>query len=458
MRSMTRSVNHPVTIRPVTALLVTVFLAVAALPVTAEHWPHWRGPNFDGTTDETGLPTTWNGAEGESENIRWKVELPGPAGSTPAVWGDRLFVTSGDTNGDGLWVLALDRSGKELWRSSVSSGSLKIMEQFAHETNAAAPSPVTDGERLYALFGTGELSAFDFDGKVLWRADLTKRYGKPNMYFGLSTSPLVLGDRLYLHLLHTDAQLVLALDTKTGAEVWRHERATDATDECLHSYASVMPFGKGKDASLLVHGADYISAHDLKDGSEQWRYGTLNPKESYNPMFRLVASPVAVDGLVVVPTAKRGPVFGLRPGTVKTEAGTAMEANLTWKLDRGTPDVPSPLIADGLVYLAGENGRLTVLDAETGETLYAERVHQSQHRGSPILADGKLFLTATDGTVSVVRPGRTYELLAKNSVGGGRLAASPAISDGTIYLRTYEALYAVGKVEPKQSGKPAEGR
>ena len=434
-------------------VLTLVFFnaGISPTPVAAENWPHWRGPNFDGTTDEKGLPTTWSATEDGSENIRWQVDLPGPAGSTPAVWQDRIFVTSGDKAGDGLWVMAFDRSGKELWRSAVSSGSLKIMEQFAHETNAAASSPVTDGKRLYTLFGTGELSAFDFDGKRLWRADLTERYGKPNMYFGLSTSPLVIGDRLYMHLLHTDAQLVLALDTKTGAELWKHERATDATGECLHSYASVMPFkSKTGGESLLVHGSDYITAHALKDGAELWRYGTVNPKDNYNSFFRLVASPVAVDGLIVVPTAKRGPVFGLRPDDAKGDKKTN-ETLLSWKLDKGTPDVPSPVVSGGLVYLAGENGRLTVLDAKTGETVYAERVHQSQHRGSPILADGKLFLTATDGTVSVVRPGRTFEVLSKNQVGGGRLAASPAISDGTIYLRTFEKLYAVGKSDAKKA-------
>ena len=158
-----------------------------------------------------------------------------------------------------------------------------------------------------------------------------------------------------------------------------------------------------------------------------------------------MSTPIASgDGLIVIPTAKRGPVFGLRPGAAK---GWIKEGapQLAWKLDKGTPDVPSPLVADGLVYLSGENGRLTVLDAKSGETVYAERVHQSPHRGSPVLADGKLYLTATDGTVSVVRPGRSFEVLAKNRVDGGRLAASPAISEGTIYLRSYEALFAIAQ-------------
>ncbi len=425
------------------ALLALLLLVT---PAVAGNWPHWRGPHLNSISGETGLPMTWSAGEDGEKNVRWRYDLPGPAASTPIVWGDRIFVTSTIKDADGLLVMALDRDGKLLWKKNADEGAVKVFEQFAHETNAAAPSPVTDGEHLYVLFGTANLFSFDMDGQVAWKVDLEERYGRPKTYFGLSASPLLRGDHLYLHLLHTDAQLVLALDKATGKEVWKRERPTDATDECLHSYASVMPFqpAGGGDELLLVHGADYISAHSFKDGAEAWRFGTLNPKDNYNPMFRLVSSPIAHDGLVVVPTAKRGPVFGVRPGAAKGSIQDGAQ-QLAWKLDKGTPDVPSPLIADGLVYLSGENGRLTVVDAESGETVYAERVHQSQHRGSPVLADGKLFLTGTDGTVSVLRPGRKFEVLAKNKIDAGRLSASPAISQGTIYLRSYDALFAISE-------------
>ena len=431
-----------------------ILLLALGAPAVAENWPHWRGPNLDSTSGETGLPVSWSANGDGDENVRWRYDLPGPAASTPIVWEDRIFVTSTEKEGDALLVLAIDRDGKLQWTARTDSGSVKVFEQFAHETNAAAPSPVTDGEHLYVLFGTANLWSLDMAGKVAWQADLAQRYRTPKTYFGLSTSPLLRGDRLYLQLLHTDAQLAVALDKATGKEVWKHERPTDATDECLHAYTSVMPFAPagGGEELLLVHGADYISAHSLENGSETWRFGSLNPKEGYNPMFRLVSTPTAADGLVVVPTAKRGPVFGLRPGAAKGAIGEG-DPQLAWKLDRGTPDVPSPLISDGLVYLNGENGRLTVLDVKTGETVYAERVHQSQHRGSPVLADGKLYLTATDGTVSVLRPGRNFEVLAKNKVGGGRLAASPAISQGTIYLRTYETLFAIGEEATRSAAK-----
>ncbi|MEM1181244.1 MAG: PQQ-binding-like beta-propeller repeat protein [Acidobacteriota bacterium] len=427
-------------------LLAAVTLLLAAPAVGGDHWPHWRGPTMDGLSAETGLPTSWGSGEDGDENVLWRLDLPGWAASSPVVWGDQIFLTSTEKGKEALWLLAVGRDGKEQWRRSMNAGKIEVFEQFAHETNAAAPSPVTDGEHVYALFGTGQLAAFDLKGNKAWEVLLGERYGAPNMFFGLATSPLIVGDQLVLQLLHTDAQLVVALDKSTGKELWKHERSTDATGECLHAYTSVVPFrdGDGDVESLLVHGADYITAHRATDGHELWRYGTLNPKDNYNSFFRLVASPVSADGLVIAPTAKRGPVFGLRPGAAQ---GGAQRVELAWKLDAGTPDVPSPILADGLVYLAGENGRLTVLDASTGEKVYAERVHQGPHRGSPVHADGKLYLTAADGTVSVVQTGREFKVLSKNHLDAGRLAASPAISGKTIFIRTAEALFALAATE-----------
>ncbi len=439
-----------------TAAPVLLLLAVAAQSWaerdTTENWPHWRGPRFDGTSRETGLPAEWD----REQNVRWRLELPGDGASTPIVWGDRVFLTSTVDGGEELVAMAVGRDGKVLWRKAIARGDYGFEGGWAHfktETSPASPSPVTDGERLWTFFGTGLVAALDFDGNELWRVDLVKRYGELSTYFGLSSSPFVDGERLYLQALSTDRQLVLALHKATGEEVWKIERPTDARDECLHSYASPQVLRTGGGDLLLVHGADYTTAHRLADGAEVWRHGALNPKDGYNPALRLVATPVFANGLLVVPSAKRGPVYALE---VEGAAGdvTGSDKHTRWRLERGTPDVPSPLVHDGLVYLAGENGRLTSIDAATGEEIYAERVHGGPHRGSPVYADGKVFLVATDGTVSVVRAGREYELLAKNDV-GERLAASPAVSGGTIYLRSYEALYAIGRPAAEDGGPAA---
>ncbi len=403
-----------------------------------ENWPQWRGPRLDGTSLETNLPTQWSRERG----VRWRLELPGRAASTPVVWGDRIFLTSTREGSDELLLLAVSREGEVLWERLVDHGEVKVFSGFEHETTAASPSPATDGEHLWVLFGTGKLACFDLDGELVWETDLGERYGKPSLFFGLSMSPLLHGDRLILQLLHADRQLVVALDKGSGEEVWKTERPTDAKGECLHSYASPVPFGD----HVLIHGSDYVSAHSLADGAEQWRFGTLNPADNYNPYFRLVATPVTDGDLVIVTTAKRGPVFGLRTEGAEGRIGPDSERVL-WKLDSATPDVPSPILHEGIVYLNDERGALTVARAEDGTVLYQERVHGKPHRASPVLADGKLYVTGTDGRVSVLAPGENFEILAQNDL-GEYTAASPAISNGTIYLRTNEALYAIGAGTP----------
>lgn len=423
----------------VAKLVAGGLLAMVASAAVAENWPHWRGPRFDGTSRAENLPTRWS----QEENVAWRLELKGAAASTPVVWGDRIFLTG--TEGKKLLAMAIDTSGKVLWRREVDQGAYEFkggMAQFAIETNPASPSPVTDGKHVWTLFGTGALVAFDHDGKQVWQVDLKERYGELSLYFGLSASPFLHDGRLYLQLLNTNDQRVVALDAATGAEVWSHQRPTDARAECLHSYASPLVFGSGKDAYLLIHGADYLTAHRPADGTEIWRHGGLNPEDGYNPSLRLVASPVVHDGLLVLPSAKNGPVYGIDPAKARGGDITGAEASTRWHLERGTPDVPSPLVKDGLVYLSRENGRLTCLDGASGEILYAERVHTSTHRGSPLYADGKVYLVGTDGTVSVVAAGREYRLLAKNQI-DERIAASLAVAGDTLYLRSYEALYAI---------------
>ena len=258
----------------------------------------------------------------------------------------------------------------------------------------------------------------------------------------MSTSPLLDGDRLYMQLLHSNAQLVLALDKKTGGEIWKHERKTDARVESMHSYASPLMYRHDGDEYLVTHGSDYVTAHNLDDGSEIWRIGGFQGS-SYNEYFRFVSSPVAGPGIIVAPSAKNGPTIGINPSGAKGDI-TNSEGNYHWKWDQNTTDVPSPLIHDNLVYICRENGVLFCIDGKTGEEVYKQSVYRKRHRGSPVYADGKIFLVAIDGTISVIKAGREFELLATNKM-EERMTASLAISDGIIYVRSYEALYAIGK-------------
>ena len=416
------------------AILAVIFLSVAGV-AAAENWPHWRGPRNDGTSLETGLPIQWS----STENVLWRLPLPGAAGATPVVWDDRIFLTSAE--GSDLVLLCIGTDGELRWKRTLGTGNRNV---HGGEGNAASPSPSTDGKHVWAFISTGDLACYDFDGNEVWKTNLEDRYGDFNLYFVMASTPLLDGDRLYLQLIHSNAWLVLALDKSTGREIWKHNRKSDAYAECEHSYASPSLYRDDKREFLLVHGADYITAHRLTDGSEIWRCGNLNPKNSYNTSLRLVASPVAVPGLVVVPSAKNGPVIGLRPGGKGDITGSKRWYH--WRRADGTPDVPSPLIHEGLVYLCRENGDLICMDAETGKQVYRERTHRHRHRASPVCSGGNIYLTSRDGRVTVVKSGRNFEILASNDI-NETISASPVISNGKLYLRSYKALYAIGVAE-----------
>jgi outer membrane protein assembly factor BamB len=352
------------------------------------------------------------------------------------VWDDRIFLTS--TEGDDLVLLCIRTDSKVLWKRTLGTGNRVVR---GGEANAASPSPSTDGQHVWAFVSTGVLACYDFDGNEVWKTNLEDRYGSFKLYFVMASTPLLDSDQLYLQLIHSGAWLVLALDKSTGREIWKHRRKSDAYAECEHSYASPFLYRDDKREFLLVHGADYLTAHRLTDGSEIWRCGNLNPKDSYNTSLRFVASPVAVPGLVIVPSAKNGPVLGLRPdgkGDI-----TDSKQWYHWMREDGTPDVPSPLIHDGFVYLCRENGDLICMDAATGNQVYKERTHRHRHRASPVSSDGNIYLTARDGRVTVVKAGRNFEILASNDIEEA-ISASPVVSNGRLYLRSYKALYAIG--------------
>ena len=421
-------------VSPVARLLGGVLLAFAFTgPALAENWPQWRGAHLDGISHETGLPTTWS----KTDNVAWRLPLPGPAGATPAVWDDKIFLTSADE--DSLVLMCVGTDGTVQWKQVMSDKNRNV---HGDEGNSASPSPSTDGKHVWALMASGELGCYTVAGKPVWGFNLQDRYGQFKIQFGMTSTPVLDGDRLYLQIIHSGGAGVVCLNAASGEEIWQQKRPSDARDECEHSYASPVIYRSGEQEMLLTHGADLIVAHRLKDGHEIWRCGGLNPPGNYNHTLRFVASPVAAAGLIVVPSAKNGPVLGLSPDN-HGDITDGTSGHL-WTRARNTPDVPSPLVYDGLVYLCREDGTVICLDAKTGEEFYQKRGHADRHRASPVCADGKIYLTARDGTVTVIKTGREFEVLATNAMGEA-MSSSPAIANGRIYLRTFEALYAVGK-------------
>ena len=409
----------------------------------AENWPAWRGPTGNGVSTEKDIPAEWS----RQKNLAWRVELPGPGGATPVIWNDRIFVTS--TDGEDLVLICLNTAGKQLWRRTVGRGD-KIVR--GDEGNAASPSPATDGKHVWSMMTNGSIACYDMHGKEIWKANLQDRYGRFRIAFGMTSTPVVHENRLYVQLIHGDGKattqeaVVACMDALTGEGIWKQDRITQAHSENEHSYASPLLYDDGQHRFLVTHGADYTTAHRLSDGTELWRLGGLNPhddpKKRYHPTLRFVASPTAVNGMIVVPTAKEGPIFAIRPDMTGLLTGNH-DAHI-WVRPRNTPDVSCPLIVDGLVYLLKKKGQLLVLDAKTGKEVYFNQPRPGvRHRASPVHADGKIYLAARDGgAVRVIKAGRKFQLLATNDLEED-ISASPAISNGTIYLRTFKALWAV---------------
>jgi outer membrane protein assembly factor BamB len=409
--------------------------------VSAEDWPSWRGPSGTGISSETNLPTEWS----PEKNVAWKLALPGPAGATPVVWGNQIFLTSVNDAGE-LLLMSVDTSGKLLWQQVVASGNQNAR---GDEGNSASPSPVTDGRHVWTFMGEGTLACYTVAGEQVWKQNVQDAYGKFSIQFGMSSTPVLEDGKLFLQLIHgegnpqTREAVVVALDGLTGKQIWKVDRPSDAEAENEHSYASPVLYRDGSTKLLLSHGADVIVAHDLRDGHEVWRCGGLNRRDDtllpYDPTLRFVASPAVAPGLIVVPSAKQHPVIAIRPDGQGDITNVADRKVWSWKR---TPDVPSPIIHEGLVYLCMENGNLTVLEAESGKEVYSQATHRQRHRASPVWADGKLYLTARDGRVTVVQSGREFKSLATNDLGEDQ-SASPVISGGTIYLRTFRTLWAI---------------
>ena len=426
---------------PFCKTVAVLFIALNCSPVFADNWPSWRGPTGNGLCREKNLPVEWS----PTTNMAWKLALPGPAGATPVVWGEQIFLTSVTDAGE-LVLIGIESSGKEQWRTIVSSGN-KIAR--GDEGNSASPSPVTDGVHVWTFMGNGVLACYTVHGDDVWKFNTEDRYGPFNIMFGMSSTPVLDTGVLYLQLIHGDGDAktteacVVALDGLTGKQIWRVDRPSDAVAENEHSYASAMLYQDAEKKFLLTHGADFIIAHDLKDGHELWRCGGLNRRDdsvlAYDRSLRFVSSPVTVPGMIVTPSAKQHPVLCIKPDGKGDITNDVSQRWWTWKK---TPDVPSSLIADDLVYLCMENGNLTVLEAKTGQEVYSQATHRQRHRASPVYADGKLYLTARDGKVSVIQAGRQFKQLAHNDLGEDQ-SSSPAISNGTIYLRTFQHLWAI---------------
>jgi outer membrane protein assembly factor BamB len=414
------------------------FLAQAA------HWPQWRGPSFNGTSTETNLPTRWS----KSDGLAWTTLMPGRSAATPVVWEGSVFVPSAD-EAKKLWLLCLDqRDGSLLWQRQAGTGDRTI-----GKNNMASCSPVTDGKRVFALFGTSDFVAYDFAGKVVWQRQLKEEFGGFAVQFLYGASPLLFEGRLYLALLQrnpptyghaTDGKpdrksYLVCLDPDTGKTLWSQDRPTTAPEEAMEAYTTPVPWFSGNDLQLIVAGADCVTAHDPKTGAETWRFAGLNRKR--NPGGRIVPSPVAAAELVFACGPKREVLVALHAN----RKGLTDDSQVAWRSTEFVPDVCTPLLYQGKLFvLDGDRQTMTCFNPATGEKHWQGKLGVREiFYASPIGADGKIYCLSEEGTAVVLAAGDKFEVLHTVAMGEGPCGASIVPVNGRLLIRTSKNLFCV---------------
>ncbi len=436
----------------VSVLILTLggLAASSTHSLRAENWPQWRGPSFNGSTTEKALPTTFS----KTENVKWVASLPGPSAGTPIIWNDRIFVSSVDERAGTLQAICLDRAhGKALWQRETGVG-IKVDDK----SNFASPSPVTDGNLIWFFYGNGQLVAFDFDGKQVWARNIQKDYGQFAFQWTFSSSPTFYDGRLYLQVLQRDVPVhgrgrtdgpidsfLLALEPKTGKELWKISRPNEAREESKESYATPIPFTFNNRTELLIAGGDCLTGHDPANGKELWRWGTWNPERIGH--WRLVPSPVAGSGVVLGCGPKGAQVCAVKAGA----KGTLDDSGLAWKSTEReiSTDVSTPLFYHDRFYVLNSDRKsiARVVPASGYVEWSGEPGSQAKIESSPTGAEGKIYFMNFRGDVFVVEAGDQFKVLHKTAMGDegdNNLRSSIAIANGCLFIRTGSKLYCVG--------------
>ena len=433
----------------------------AAVPAesSAANWPSFRGRDAAGVADGQDLPDEWDSEKGE--NIRWKKRIPGLAHSSPVIWGDRLFVTSaisskndasfkpglyGDPAADAdrskhRWmVYCLDKkSGKSLWESVATEGTPR--EKRHIKATFANASPATDGRYVIAFFGSQGLFGFDLEGKKLWSKDLGRldagAYDLPEYEWGTASSPVIYRDLVIVQCDIQEESFILGVDIRTGETRWKTDR-----DE-LPSWGTPAVIEGPKGPELVTNASNFIRGYDPLSGKELWRLGGSSKITAPTPVFS--------DGLIIVSSGRHPerPLFAVRAGSrgdLTLAKGETSNAGVAWSRVRRGPYMPTPVIYRGLLYVLHNNGLFDCYELASGEEIYRQRIRHggSGFSASPVAADGKLYLPSEDGDIFVIRAGREFKQLARNSI-GEFLMATPALSGGTLYVRAHHHLVAIGR-------------
>ncbi|MHC4875634.1 MAG: outer membrane protein assembly factor BamB family protein [Planctomycetota bacterium] len=428
------------TIRLNSLLMLSLAVALSAgSSARADLWPQFRGATGSGVSKETNLPAKWSAGSG----VVWKTELPGFGNSSPAVT-DKHVVLSTQTKDDALWVLILDRvSGRIAKKIRVGSGKLAAKgpaNLYAHRHNAATPSPIAIGNHIWTFFGTGLLVCVDAtSGDIVWKKDMVSDYGDYDITFGMGSTPRYWNGLLYVSCLTKGASYVVALDAKTGKEKWKADRRLPAKDDGPDAYSTPIVAGN----ELLISGSDHVNAYDLLTGKQLWVTDGLTIDSPYG---RVIASPVPTEeGIVIAASGNPG---GGGKGRVIAVNALGQKGNVSskriWTQEKSSPDSSTPVAVDGLVFMLADNGILTCADVRTGDVKYTKRLAEGPYHASLVAADGKVYAQSTTGTCTVIKADDSGDVLAENKL-DGQFFSTPAISNGVVFLRAYERIFAISK-------------
>jgi outer membrane protein assembly factor BamB len=444
-----------------TILLVGAYALIPAQVSNQAHWPQWRGPFFNGMAHGD-APTNWS----DTSNVKWKTEIPGKGHSTPVVWGDRIFLTTaiptgkpapaeptpsanppsggqgegrrgrgagGDTAPQAehkFEVLCLDRkSGKIIWQRTAKiaaphEGYHRVYGSFASN------SPVTDGQHVYAFFGSRGLYAYDFNGKLIWENDFGVQM-KIKLGFGEGTAPLLDGNRLFLVFDHEAGSFMVALDKRTGKELWRVPR-----DEAT-SWSTPLAIEHAGRRQVIVAATTKVRSYDPENGKVIWEVAGLGGN--------VVPVPVYQNGIVYVMSGFRDPrLMAIKLGKEGDLTGTD---SILWSQTRGLAYTTSPVLHENRLYFVTDSGLVTALNATTGEPHFAQMrlPKPSNVKASPVGANGKLYLATEDGDVVVFRMGEKFEVIATNTLADQVFIATPVIAGDNLFLRGQNTLFCIGK-------------
>ena len=402
-------------------LLLTTLVLLSGRTASAQDWPEFRGPGGQGHSAERDLPLEWD----ETRNVAWKTPLPGLGWSSPVVSVGRVWITTAiEQRGVSLRLMAFD----------IATGREALNVEVFHLTGArreinpknswASPTPIVDGDRVYVHYGADGTAALSTDGTVIWK----QRFEYQSQH-GAGGSPVLHGGLLIFNCDGSDAAFVVALDTNTGKVKWKTNRRYPADQ----AYTTPLVIRVGDRDQLISVGAFRATAYDPLTGKEIWRVG-------YSDGFSNVPRPIFGHGLVYIATGFQQPaMLAVRPDG----AGDVTKSHVAWKLTRGAPLTPSPIIVGDEFYMVNDGGIVSCLDARTGTVIWQQRLGGS-YSASPVFADGRIYFLAEQGVTTVIAPGKEFRRLATNSLDGG-LLASMAVSNGSLFLRTDSHLYRIAQ-------------